>query len=102
VEEGGLFSCYSGLDCVGWESLSWRSTPTSLEKDTDGAVLHSLARKRFPKETCLLLKETWSCVVGLKSGGRKGSKPGVTLACARDCASCWVWDSRDILVDNVY
>jgi hypothetical protein len=37
-------------------------------------------------------------VVGLKSGGRKGSKPGVRPAWARDCMSCWVWDSRDILV----
>jgi hypothetical protein len=32
--------------------------PTSSEKDTVGAVLHSLARKRLPKDTGLLLKET--------------------------------------------
>lgn len=64
--------------------------PTSLGKDTLGAVLHSLARKRFPKDTGLSLKETCSWVVGLKSGGRKGSKPGVRLAWASDCVSCWV------------
>lgn len=50
---------------------------TSLEKEMDGAALHSLARKKFPYETVFSPNWTVNAVEGTRSGERRGCRSGV-------------------------
>lgn len=56
----------------------------------EGASLHSLARKKFPKDTALSPNWTDSAMDGVKLSGRRGCRSGVRMPESdKDCAGSW-------------